>query len=158
MNTKPTPSAIGLLVPDFTVDTTNGLFHFHARLGRPLVLYFYPRDKTPGCTIEAGQFRDLYADFQSHDCEILGISRDSLTSHASFKTKLGLPFSLAADSDEHLCKMFNVIRPKSMYGKQVMGIERSTFLIDRTGILRQEWRKVKADGHAKDVLVAVRSL
>ena len=123
-----------------------------------LVLYFSPKDSTPGCTTEAQQFRDLYPDFLAAGCEVIGVSRDSLRSHENFKTKQNLPFELVSDADEALCSLFSVIKDKKLYGKPVRGIERSTFVIDRTGILRREWRGVKADGHAKDVLGYVRSL
>ncbi len=126
--------------------------------GKNVVLYFYPKDSTPGCTTEAQQFRDLHADFLAANTVIYGISRDSLKSHENFKTKQALPFALISDADETLCSLFDVIKMKNMYGKQVRGIERSTFLIDAKGIVRQEWRGLKADGHAAAVLEAVRSL
>ena len=122
---------------------------------KKVVLYFYPKDATPGCTTEAQQFRDLHASFVKAGAEILGVSRDSLKSHENFKTKMGLPFDLLSDADEVLCTQFGVIKMKNMYGKQVRGIERSTFLIDGKCVLRQEWRGVKADGHAESVLKAV---
>lgn len=154
-----TPSAVGLEVPDFELPSTGGrTFRLSAHAGRPLVLYFYPKDNTPGCTTEAGQFRDLHAEFAKRGCEIFGISRDSLKSHEGFKAKLGLPFELLSDADETACRLFGVIKTKNMYGKQVLGIERSTFIVDAAGVLRREWRGLKADGHASDVLKAVTEL
>ncbi|MFN2334366.1 MAG: peroxiredoxin [Wenzhouxiangellaceae bacterium] len=126
--------------------------------GTPLVLYFYPRDNTPGCTREGLAFRDLFAQFQSLDCAIVGVSRDSLKTHQNFSAKHGLVFPLIADCDEILCRQFDVIREKNMYGRKVMGIERSTFLIDQHGYIVREWRKVKVPGHAEQVLQAVRDL
>jgi peroxiredoxin Q/BCP len=156
--TTATPSALGLVVPDFSAACTGQCFELAALRGSKVVLYFYPKDATPGCTTEAMQFRDRYDDFVAAGCKLFGVSRDSLKSHESFRTKLGLPFDLISDGDEHVCRLFDVIKSKNMYGKQVLGIERSTFLIDRDGVLRQEWRKVKADGHADAVLAAVRAL
>lgn len=152
------PSAVGLAVPDFTAASTGTRFSLAARRGKPLVLYFYPKDNTPGCTTEAMQFRDLHPDFVAAGCAVVGVSRDSLKSHEGFKAKLGLPFDLIADTDEAVCRLFDVIKSKNMYGKQVLGVERSTFLIDAAGVLRREWRKLKADGHAAEVLAAVRGL
>jgi peroxiredoxin Q/BCP len=149
-------SAVGLPVPDFTVACTGGDFTLFAHRGQAVVLYFYPKDNTPGCTTQAQQFRDLYAEFIKAGCIVLGVSRDSLKSHENFKQKLGLPFELIADTEGTLCRMFDVIKNKMMYGKQVVGIERSTFLIDRGGILRHEWRKTKADGNAAAVIDIVR--
>ena len=122
------------------------------------MLYFYPKDNTPGCTTEAGQFRDLHGEFARLGCAVFGVSRDSMRSHEGFKAKLGLPFELIADADESACRLFGVIKTKTLYGKQVQGIERSTFLIDSRGILRREWRALKADGHAAEVLQAVAEL
>jgi peroxiredoxin Q/BCP len=126
--------------------------------GRNLVLYFYPKDSTPGCTTEGQNFRDLYPEFQQLHTEILGVSRDSIKAHENFKSKQGFPFELLSDKEEELCRLFDVIKEKNMYGKQVMGIERSTFLIDAKGVLRAEWRKVKVAGHADAVLEAVKQL
>lgn len=123
-----------------------------------VVLYFYPKDSTPGCTKEGQAFRDLYDDFIAADCIILGVSRDSVKSHERFKEKQEFPFDLLSDSDESLCKQFDVIKEKNMYGRKVMGIERSTFLIDKQGKLASEWRKVKVAGHAEAVLEAVKAL
>lgn len=153
--TTSTTSAVGLTVPDFTIDTTGGKFTLSAQRGHPVVLYFYPRDNTPGCTTQAQQYRDLHDKFAAAGCVVLGVSRDSLKSHQGFKTKYGLPFELAADTAGMLCRMFDVIKDKLMYGKQVQGIERSAFLIDANGVLRREWRGVKADGNAAAVLDAL---
>jgi len=151
--------AVGLKVPDFSLPATSGgTFELAAHAGKPLVIYFYPKDSTPGCTTEAGQFRDLHAEFAKLGCPVYGVSRDSIKSHENFKAKLELPFELLSDPDELACGLFNVIKMKNMYGKQVRGVERSTFLIDKQGILRQEWRGVKVDGHARAVLEAVQSL
>ena len=154
----PAPSAIGLNVPDFTVPATGGEFILSAYRGQPLVLYFYPKDNTPGCTTQAQQFRDLHGEFTKAGCAVVGVSRDSLKSHEGFKAKLGLPFELISDIEGVLCRMFDVVKNKMLYGKKVLGIERSTFLIDANGALRQEWRSTKADGNAATVLEAVRKL
>lgn len=151
--------AIGDEVPDFEADATGiGKVRLSDLRGQPVVLYFYPKDKTSGCTLESQNFRDLHARFQRAGARVFGISRDSLKSHESFKCDEELPFELLSDPDEELCTLFDVIRMKNMYGKQVRGIERSTFLIDAEGRLRQEWRKVKVDGHAEEVLEAVMAL
>lgn len=126
--------------------------------GKPVVVYFYPRDNTPGCTRQGQDFRDHYADFQAHDCEIIGISRDTVASHEKFAAKQDFPFPLMADTEEKLCTEFDVIKEKNMYGKKVMGIERSTFLFDKSGKLVREWRKVRVPGHVEEVLEAVREL
>lgn len=131
------------------------LEHF---VGKPLVLYFYPRDNTPGCTKQGQGFRDLYDEFRKHDCEIVGVSRDKLATHEKFAAKHDFPFPLIADPDEALCHQFEVIKEKNMYGKKVMGIERSTFLFDANGKLVREWRKVRVPGHVEEVLEAVREL
>ena len=123
-----------------------------------VVLYFYPKDSTPGCTREGQDFRDNYNKFKRQNTVILGVSRDSVKSHENFKAKQGFQFELLSDQDETLCKLFDVIKMKNMYGKQVRGIERSTFLIDANGKLKQEWRKVKVDGHVDEVLAAVKEL
>lgn len=154
-----TPSALGLEVPNFTLPATGGkTFELASLRGSPLVIYFYPKDSTPGCTTEAGQFRDLHADFVKAGGSLWGVSRDSLKSHENFKAKLDLPFELLCDADEVACALFDVIRMKNMYGKQVRGIERSTFLIDSKGCLAREWRGVKVDGHAAEALAALQSL
>jgi peroxiredoxin Q/BCP len=146
-------------VADFSAPATGGTtFTLSAQKGHPVVLYFYPKDNTPGCTTEGEQFRDLHGAFKRLGAVVAGISRDSIKSHESFKAKMEFPFALIADVDEVLCKAFDVIRMKNMYGKQVRGIERSTFLIGPDGTLVQEWRKVKVDGHAAEVLAAVKAL
>ena len=146
-------------IPEFTVAATGGeSISSSALKGKKVVLYFYPKDSTPGCTTEAQQFRDLHDKFVKAGAVILGVSRDSIKSHENFKAKFGLPFDLLSDSDETLCKQFAVIKMKNMYGKQVRGIERSTFLIDARGVLRHEWRGVKADGHAAAMLEAVKTI
>jgi len=146
-------------VPDFELPSTGGkIFKLSEHLGKNLVIYFYPKDSTPGCTTQGQQFRDTYSDFKAANTEIFGISRDSLKSHENFKAKFSFPFDLLSDTDELACSLFDVIKQKNMYGKQVRGIERSTFLIDPNGRLLREWRKVKADGHAAEVLDFVRSL
>ena len=133
-------------------------FALSAYLGRIVVLYFYPKDSTPGCTSEAQQFRDLHADFVNAGAVVFGVSRDSIKSHENFKARYELPFALVSDSEEILCGHFAVIKMKSMYGKQVRGVERSTFVLDRTGSVCGEWRGVKVAGHAQLVLDAVRRL
>lgn len=125
--------------------------------GSNVVLYFYPKDATPGCTSESQDFRDLYAKFKRRNTIILGASRDSLSSHDKFRAKQKLPFQLLSDPDEQLCRQFDVIREKTLYGRKFMGIERSTFLIDDKGKLRQEWRKVRVKGHAAEVLQALKN-
>ena len=126
--------------------------------GRTVVLYFYPKDNTPGCTTEGQQFRDLYPEFQKLNCDVYGISRDSMKSHESFRTKMGFPFDLLSDADETACRLFDVIKMKNMYGKKVRGIERSTFVIDDRGVVRREWRGVKVPGHVEEVLEFVKTL
>jgi peroxiredoxin Q/BCP len=146
-------------VPDFSAQATSDQqVDSGALRGRNLVIYFYPKDSTPGCTTEGQNFRDLYAQFQALDTDIFGVSRDSLRAHENFKTKQAFPFELISDTDESLCGLFDVIKLKKLYGKEHMGIERSTFLIDKTGTLRNEWRKVKVAGHADAVLEAVKAL
>jgi thioredoxin-dependent peroxiredoxin len=150
---------VGEAVPDFSYQATNQQQGTLQDLqGQALALYFYPKDNTPGCTQESEDFRDLHSQFTQHQTQILGISRDSLTSHEKFKAKLQLPFELISDADEAICHLFDVIKLKNMYGKQVHGIERSTFLIDRAGILQHQWRKVKVAGHVSEVLEAARQL
>jgi peroxiredoxin Q/BCP len=144
---------------DFSLPATgNQTFTLSGARGKHLVIYFYPKDNTPACTTEAQQFRDLYAKFKKANCEVVGISRDSLKSHENFKAKFTLPFALLSDADETACKLFGVIKQKNMYGKQVRGIERSTFAFDKAGILRHEWRGLKVDGHAQEVLEFVTTL
>lgn len=150
---------IGKKVPEFTaLATSEQTFRLKDMKGRKVVLYFYPRDSTPGCTTEGQDFRDHYAQFQEAETEIFGVSQDSLKSHENFRTKQSFPFQLISDEDGSLCKLFDVIKMKSMYGKQFEGIERSTFLIDASGKLQQEWRKVKVPGHVEEVLRAAQSL
>ena len=153
------PSAVGITVPEFSaVMTGEQTFNLSDQAGKSVVLYFYPKDNTPGCTTESLQFRDLYPQFTAANSEIFGISRDSLRSHEGFKGKLDLPFELISDPDEALCNMFDVMKMKNMYGKKVRGIERSTFVIDGAGKLVKEWRGVKVPGHVNDVLEYVKSL
>ena len=142
----------------FSADATGGRFDLAAHAGRVLVLYFYPKDSTPGCTTEAEGFRDAHAAFAACNTLIFGISRDSLKSHENFKAKLGLPFELISDADEAVCALFEVIKMKNMYGKQVRGIERSTFVVGTDGTLLREWRGVKVPGHVDEVLAFVQSL
>jgi peroxiredoxin Q/BCP len=149
---------IGVAVPDFSAPSTDGEFSLTLAKGRHLVLYFYPKDNTSGCTTEAQDFAAAHARFAKSKAIVAGVSRDSLKSHAGFKAKLELPFTLVSDADEKLCQLFAVIKNKTMYGRPVRGIERSTFLIDAAGVLRQEWRGVKVAGHVEQVLAAVRAL
>ena len=146
-------------VDDFSLPATGGrTFTLSACRGSTVVLYFYPKDSTPGCTTEAQQFRDLHPQFVKAGAIVVGVSRDSLKAHENFRSKQDLPFDLLSDSDELLCVRFSVIRMKSMYGKPVRGIERSTFVIDREGVLRREWRGVKVGGHAQEGLDFVAQL
>ena len=153
----PSPTA-GLSVPDFSSACTGAPFNLLSQRGKNLVLYFYPKDNTPGCTTEGQNFRDLYAEFARANTVIFGISRDSLKSHEKFKDAMAFPFELISDPDEAVCLMFDVMKMKNMYGKQVRGIERSTFLIDAAGKLHREWRTVKVPGHAQEVLEAARAI
>ena len=146
-------------IPDFSLPaTSNTVFRLSEKTGKVVVIYFYPKDSTPGCTTESQQFRDLHEAFAAVNAEILGISRDSLKSHENFKSKQALPFELGSDADEAICNLFGVMKLKNMYGKQVRGIERSTFVIDGSGVLRREWRGVKVPGHAEEVLNFVKTL
>jgi peroxiredoxin Q/BCP len=150
---------VGAKVPVFAARTTDGgSWKLADAAGRKLVLYFYPRDMTPGCTVEAREFRDAAADFRKAKTVVVGVSRDSCASHAKFRDKEALNFELLADEDEKLCRLFDVIKEKNMYGKKVLGIERSTFLIGADARLVREWRKVKVDGHVAEVLAAARDL
>jgi thioredoxin-dependent peroxiredoxin len=146
-------------VADFTASATGGApFKLSDHKGKAVVLYFYPKDNTPGCTTEGAAFRDLHKQFVKAGAVVAGISRDSLRSHEGFKEKMGFPFELVSDPDEKLCARFDVIKMKNMYGKKVRGIERSTFLIAPDGTLAKEWRGVKVPGHAEEVLAAVKAL
>ena len=146
-------------VGDFSLPCTGGkAFRLSEVKSRFLVLYFYPKDNTPGCTTEGVQFRDLHAQFQKLDCGIYGVSRDSLKSHEGFKAKHGFPFDLLSDAEEKACSQFKVIKMKNLYGKQVRGIERSTFVLDREGVIRREWRGIKVPGHVQEVLDFVKTL
>lgn len=150
---------VGKKVPDFTLPATGDTqLSLSGFAGRKLVIYFYPKDNTPGCTQEGQDFRDLYGKFKKNGAEILGISRDSVRSHENFKEKFDFPYPLLSDAKEEACRLFDVIREKNMYGRKVMGIERSTFLLDGKGVLRKEWRGVKVKGHAEEVLEAVMEL
>lgn len=150
---------IGKKVPDFKLPATGDqTIKLSDLKGKNVVLYFYPKDSTPGCTREGQAFRDEYAKFRRNKAVVLGVSRDTVASHEKFKEKQGFPFELLSDRDEELCEMFGVMKMKNMYGKKVRGIERSTFLIDAAGKLRKEWRKVKVDGHAEEVLEALKEL
>ncbi len=149
----------GNKVPGFSLPTTGGgTWSLKDAAGRKLVIYFYPRDMTSGCTREAQDFRDLYGAFRKAGVEVVGVSLDSVASHDKFAARETLPFPLLADTDERVCRLFDVIKPKSLYGRKYLGAERSTFLLDGTARLRQEWRKVKVPGHAEAVLEAARSL
>lgn len=146
-------------VPEFEVPATNGqTVQLSALRGRQLVLYFYPKDSTPGCTTEGQGFRDRYDDFLAANTLVFGVSRDSLRSHENFKAKQGFPFELIADTDEQLCHLFEVIKLKKLYGKEYLGVDRSTFLIDKDGVLRKAWRGVKVPGHVDAVLDAAQAL
>lgn len=147
---------VGQPLPPVTGTTPEGEISLESLKGQYVVLYFYPKDNTPGCTTEAHDFRDRYEDFIATGCQVIGVSRDTAKSHANFAQKHELPFPLIADTDENLCLMFDVIKMKNMYGRQVRGIVRSTFLIDRDGVLKQEWRGVRVPGHVDAVLQAIR--
>jgi thioredoxin-dependent peroxiredoxin len=152
------PSTVGLVVPDFSAACTGTPFSLASHRGNHLVLYFYPKDNTPGCTTEGQNFRDLHTEFAKANTVIFGVSRDSLKSHEKFKDAMTFPFELISDPDEAVCLMFGVMKMKNMYGKQVRGIERSTFLIDAAGKMHREWRGVKVPGHAQEVLEAARAV
>ncbi|WP_203141165.1 peroxiredoxin [Marinobacter mangrovi] len=147
-------------VPDFTLPATGeqdiSLSDFRGK--KNVVIYFYPKDSTPGCTTEGGDFRDHHDAFEKADTVIFGVSRDGIKSHENFKAKQSFPFELLSDKEETVCKLFDVIKLKKMYGKESLGVERSTFLIDKEGVLRQEWRKVKVKGHVEEVLEAAQGL
>ncbi|HVP08543.1 MAG TPA: peroxiredoxin [Burkholderiales bacterium] len=149
----------GKAVKDFSLPSTGGgTFRLSDQRGKALVLYFYPKDNTPGCTVEGADFRDRYDAFRKAGAEVVGVSRDSVKSHEGFKAKMRFPFELLSDAAEALCAQFGVIKMKNMYGKKVRGIERSTFVIDREGRLAREWRGVKVPGHAEEVLNFVKAL
>src|SRR6185503_15523505 len=150
---------LGKAVPDFSLPSTGGTdFSLSAQRGEKLVLYLYPKDNTPGCTTEGGDFRDLHSQFRRSGARVFGISRDSLASHERFKEKMRFPFELLSDPDEAVCKRLGVMKLKTMYGKKVRGIERSTFVVDEKGVLVREWRGVKVPGHAQEVLNFVKAL
>lgn len=149
---------LGKKAPSFTLNGTAGKWSLADAAGKCLVIYFYPRDNTPGCTQEGQSFAAHFGEFVKAKTMIVGISADSVESHDKFKKKMAFPFELLSDPDRRACALYDVIREKSMYGKKFMGIERSTFLIDAKGVLRQEWRKVKVGGHAEAVLAAVKAL
>ncbi len=150
---------VGGKVPALSLPQSDGSpWRLADHVGEKLVLYFYPRDSTPGCTLEGQDFRDLHASFRRAKTAVFGVSRDSCASHVKFRAKERFPFELLSDADETACRLFDVIREKNMYGRKVLGIERSTFLIDATGKLAREWRKVKVQGHAEEVLEAAKQL
>jgi len=152
-------ASIGKKVPAFKLPATGDQeISLNSLKGKNIVIYFYPKDSTPGCTREGQDFRDNYLKFRRQNCIILGVSRDSIKSHEKFKDKQEFQFDLLSDTDETLCNIFDVIKMKNMYGKKVRGIERSTFLLNDKGVLKQEWRKIKVDGHVDEVLEAVRQL
>jgi thioredoxin-dependent peroxiredoxin len=149
----------GAKVPQFSLPMTGGgTWSLRDAAGKNLVIYFYPRDMTSGCTRESQDFRDLHAAFRKAGTQVVGVSRDSVASHDKFAAKESLPFALLADTDEKVCKLFDVIKQKSLYGRKYLGVERSTFLLDGSGRLQQEWRKVKVPGHAEEVLEAAQRL
>ncbi|MCU1727915.1 peroxiredoxin [Pseudomonas sp. 7P_10.2_Bac1] len=151
--------AIDQPVSDFQIPATGEqTVSLSALKGKQVVIYFYPKDSTPGCTTEGQGFRDLYAEFQAANTEVFGVSRDSLKSHENFKAKQAFPFELLSDKDEALCQLFDVIKLKKLYGKEYLGVDRSTFLIDKDGILRHEWRGVKVPGHVEAVLEQAKKL
>ena len=154
-----TTTMLNQTVTDFGLPATTGTtFKLSNYQGKTLIIYFYPKDNTPGCTTQGMQFRDSYAEFKAANAEIVGVSRDSLKSHENFKAKFSFPFELLADTEELACGIFGVMKMKNMYGKQVRGVERSTFVIDKNGVLVHEWRGVKVDGHAQEVLNFIKTL
>ena len=148
----------GHKVPDFSAASTSGTFSLSAHKGAALVLYFYPKDNTPGCTAESRDFAQAHERLRAAGARVVGVSRDSIASHERFRAKFELPFELISDPDETLCNLFGVMKMKNMYGKAVRGIERSTFLIDARGVLVREWRAVKVPGHVEEVLGAVQTI
>ena len=154
-----TTTMLNQTVTDFELPATTGTtFKLSNYQGKTLIIYFYPKDNTPGCTTQGMQFRDSYAEFKAANAVIVGVSRDSLKSHENFKAKFSFPFELLADTEELACGIFGVMKMKNMYGKQVRGVERSTFVIDKNGVLVHEWRGVKVDGHAQEVLNFIKTL
>jgi len=150
---------VGEKIPDFTATATNSkVFSLSNNIGKNIVIYFYPKDNTPGCTKEGEDFRDQFEAFSSNNAIIVGISRDPVKSHEKFICKFNFPFDLISDQDEAVCQLFDVIKEKNMYGRKYMGIERSTFLIDSDGTLVKEWRKVKVKDHVKEVLNALKNI
>ena len=145
-------------VANFTGESTAGEFSLEKYSGKNLVIYFYPRDNTPGCTDEGLDFGKLYPEFKKHNTEVVGISRDTLKSHEKFSEKFGFPFPLVADPEEIICNLFGVMKDKNMYGKKVRGIERSTFIFDKNSVLKHEWRKVKVPGHVDEVLDTIKNM
>ena len=154
-----TKKLLGIKAPNFKADCTgNNVFGRDDFKGKNLVLYFYPKDSTPGCTTEGQNFRDLYEEFKSNNTEILGVSRESIKSHENFKQKQSFPFELLSDPDEKVCKAFDVMKLKSMYGREYIGVDRSTFIINKDSKLIKEWRGVKVKGHADEVLDFIKNL
>lgn len=152
-------AAVGKPIPDAKIQATGGkTLRLHDLMGKFVVLYFYPKDNTPGCTLEGQDFRDRYSQFKKLKTAVYGISRDSLASHEKFKANLKFPFELISDEDESLCQLFDVIREKSLYGKKYLGVDRSTFILDQDGVLRKEFRGVKVDGHVDEVIEELRKL
>ena len=150
---------LGKPIADFSLPSTGGTpFRLSEHLGSKLVLYFYPKDNTPGCTTEGSDFSDHHKDFRKAGCEVFGISRDSVKSHENFKAKMQFPFDLLSDEDEAVCKRFKVMKLKNMYGRKVRGIERSTFVVDAKGLLAREWRGIRVPGHIQEVLNFVKAL
>ncbi|SDI29562.1 peroxiredoxin Q/BCP [Pseudomonas flavescens] len=150
--------AIDSPIADFSAPATGGEFNLAACKGKQLVIYFYPKDNTPGCTTQGQGFRDGHAAFAAANTVVIGVSRDSLKTHENFKAKQGFPFELISDKDESVCQLFDVIKLKKLYGKEYLGVDRSTFLIDKNGVLRREWRGVKVPGHVDEVLAAAQAL
>ena len=152
-------AVVGKPVPDAQLQATSGkTFRLHDLQGRFAVLYFYPKDNTPGCTLEGQDFRDRYAQFKKLKTVVYGVSRDSLASHEKFKANLRFPFELISDEDKKLCKLFDVIREKILYGKKYLGVDRSTFILDHKGVLRKEFRGVKVKGHVDEVIEEIRKM
>ena len=149
---------IGRKIAEFALDSTAGRWRLKNAAGRALVIFFYPRDNTSGCSREGEAFRDLHAEFRKARTAVVGVSPDTVASHEKFAAKYKFPFTLLADPEQQACKLFDVIKEKSLYGRRYLGVERSTFLLDAKAVLRHEWRKVKVDGHAAEVLAAARAL